>query len=250
MAPGSIDARTDGAAVPDFAADARRRPRLTIAVPRVRLRRWFVLSLAIAVLVAIAVAGTGFRYEPVPTDRGIGPVPPHDRLAQDLKRLRAENRRIDRALASRVPSGVYLVINQTHNRLYVKRGSETLHEAVCSAGSGMVLNEPAGQQRTWVFDTPRGRFRVLQKVDDPVWKKPDWAFVEEGKPLPRRDSERIEYGVLGEHALHFGNGYMIHGTLYERMLGRSVTHGCIRLGRNDLRAVYRAAPVGTPIYIF
>ena len=43
---------------------------------------------------------------------------------------------------------------------------------------------------------------------------------------------------------------MIHGTLYERLLGRSVSHGCIRVGRDDLRQVYRAASVGTPIFIF
>jgi L,D-transpeptidase YbiS len=43
---------------------------------------------------------------------------------------------------------------------------------------------------------------------------------------------------------------MIHGTLYERLLGRSVSHGCIRVGRDDLRKIYRAASVGTPIFIF
>jgi L,D-transpeptidase YbiS len=43
---------------------------------------------------------------------------------------------------------------------------------------------------------------------------------------------------------------MIHGTLYERLLGRSVTHGCIRLGKEDLRKVFGAVPIGTPIYIY
>jgi L,D-transpeptidase YbiS len=56
--------------------------------------------------------------------------------------------------------------------------------------------------------------------------------------------------VLGEHALYFGNGFMIHGTLYERLLGRSVTHGCIRLGREDLSSIYDASPVGTQIFIY
>jgi L,D-transpeptidase YbiS len=43
---------------------------------------------------------------------------------------------------------------------------------------------------------------------------------------------------------------MIHGTLYERLLGRSVSHGCIRVGREDLRNIYSAAALGTPIFIF
>jgi L,D-transpeptidase YbiS len=43
---------------------------------------------------------------------------------------------------------------------------------------------------------------------------------------------------------------MIHGTLYTRLLGRSVTHGCIRLGAEDLQAVWDAVPVGSSVYIF
>ena len=114
----------------------------------------------------------------------------------------------------------------------------------------MVLKEARGKKREWVFDTPRGRFESTSKRENPVWRKPDWAFVEEGEPIPKDPGARLDYGTLGEYALYFGNGYMIHGTLYERLLGRSVTHGCIRLGRDDLRQVYETVHIGTPIYIF
>ena len=113
----------------------------------------------------------------------------------------------------------------------------------------MVLKEGTGG-RVWVFDTPRGRFQVLSKMENPVWKKPDWAFVEEGQAIPRNPGDRLEYGSLGEYALYFGNGYMIHGTLYERLLGRPVSHGCIRLGKDPLREVYRSSPLGTPVYSY
>ena len=96
----------------------------------------------------------------------------------------------------------------------------------------------------------RGRFEVLSKAQNPVWRKPDWAFVEEGEPIPKNPADRLDYGALGEYALYFGHGFMIHGTLYERLLGRAVSHGCIRVGRDDLRKVYAAAPIGTPIYIY
>jgi L,D-transpeptidase YbiS len=43
---------------------------------------------------------------------------------------------------------------------------------------------------------------------------------------------------------------MIHGTLYERSLGLSVTHGCVRVGAEDLEAVYKAAAVGTKVYLY
>ena len=31
---------------------------------------------------------------------------------------------------------------------------------------------------------------MIRKAEDPVWTKPDWAFVEEGKPVPGKWSER------------------------------------------------------------
>ena len=123
-------------------------------------------------------------------------------------------------------------------------------EALCSAGSGMVLKESGGKQRQWVFDTPRGSFEVLSRMENPVWRKPDWAFVEEGQPIPKNEADRYESGSLGEYALYFGNGFMIHGTLYERLLGRAVSHGCIRVGREDLRTVWATTKLGTRIFIY
>ena len=198
--------------------------------------------------------GTGYVYRPVTAAIGADPPPldvPSDPKAQKQLhgRLERRQRQLLATLARRRPRGVYIVIEQTQNRLYLMKDDQVLRESICSAGSGMILKEgEAG--RKWVFDTPRGAFHVLSKIDDPVWKKPDWAFVEEGKPIPKDPSERFDPGALGEYALYFGDGYMIHGTLYERLLGRSVTHGCIRLGRDDLREVFHAASIGTPIYIY
>ena len=43
---------------------------------------------------------------------------------------------------------------------------------------------------------------------------------------------------------------MIHGTLYERLLGRSVTHGCIRVGFEDLKVLFDSVQVRTKVFIF
>src|SRR5262249_20820580 len=136
------------------------------------------------------------------------------------------------------------------NQLFLRKDSDQLLEAKCSAGSGMVLQERGGRGRRWVFDTPRGAFHVRSREESPMWKKPDWAFIEEGKPIPRNDEARVDPGSLGEYALYLGDGYMIHGTLYERFLGRSVSHGCIRVGRDDLREVWHATTIGTPVFIY
>ena len=217
-------------------------------------RTWKLLWLPALALVPVAlvVSSGGYRYraEPLPMVGDPGSIPTESAALQAfVADLRREHARLDRKIRRMTPSSTYIVIDRTHNRLQLRRGSEMVREAVCSAGSGMVLRDEQ-RNREWVFDTPQGRFQVLRKIEDPVWKKPDWAFIEEGRPLPSDPGERIEYGVLGEYALYFGDGYMLHGTLYERLLGRSVTHGCIRLGREDLRVVYRRASVGTPIFIY
>jgi L,D-transpeptidase YbiS len=105
--------------------------------------------------------------------------------------------------------------------------------------------------KKWFFKTPKGQFRILNKVKDPVWIKPDWAFVEDGLPIPPRNHpDRYEYGTLGDYALSLGQGYLIHGTLYQRFLGLPVTHGCIRLGDKDLETVYKNLDIGSRVYIY
>ena len=152
-------------------------------------------------------------------------------------------------LQSLTPPAPYLIIDTSENRIYLWSGTKLLHETVCSSGSYVLLKASNNQQ--WMFSTPRGVFRVLGKHHAPVWRRPDWAFVEEGLPIPAPyAAERYETGVLGEYGIDFGNGYLIHGTLYQRQLGLPVTHGCIRLGDEDLRIVYRNLQVGSKIFIY
>jgi L,D-transpeptidase YbiS len=212
-------------------------------------RRRVQVAAAVVLLVLVALEGTGWDFRALPVSQATPAAIAARPASRELLRLRAEQERLVAALQHRVPHGTWIVIDQTHNRLRLMRGRQMLLEAPCSAGSGMVLKEGSGG-RVWVFDTPRGRFQVLSKAENPIWRKPDWAFVEEGELVPKNPADRLEYGSLGEYALYFGNGYMIHGTLYERLLGRPVSHGCIRLGKEPLREVFRQAPLGTPVYIY
>jgi L,D-transpeptidase ErfK/SrfK len=216
------------------------------------------LAVGVGVLVVVAIAGigavgTGYRYGPYVAAPAVltGKVPTDARgLKSFTDKLQVRDRDLRAKLKTAGPKGVFVVIDQTHNRLYLKKDDDTLLEAVCSAGSGMVLKESGGKNRQWVFDTPRGHFQVLNRIENPVGRKPDGAFVEEGGAIPKTPADRLESGSLGEYALYFGNGFMIHGTLYERLLGRAVSHGCIRVGRDDLRKVWANTKIGTQIYIY
>ena len=167
----------------------------------------------------------------------------------DLSQLTIRNRILRRRIDALAPEGIYIVIDTAQNLLFLKQGSRTILKAVVSSGSGSILRDPAGN-RQWVFDTPRGESSVKAKIAGPKWIRPDWAFIEEEQDIPKNWQDRVQEGVLGDYALGFGNGYFIHGTLYKRLLGRNVTHGCVRVGDQDLEIIYRRSQIGTKIYIF
>jgi L,D-transpeptidase YbiS len=171
-----------------------------------------------------------------------------DRTA--LSVLQSRYRSLSKQLTQLMPGQPYIVVDTARNHLYIKRRDQVMLDALASTGSGTILDKPGDAKGQWIFDTPRGEFIVQSKLVNPVWVKPDWAFVEEGLAIPKSAADRMEAGVLGEYALGFGKGYFIHGTLYPRLLGKNVTHGCIRLNDEDLKSVYRLARVGTPIMIF
>ncbi len=164
-------------------------------------------------------------------------------------KLNREIKALDRKLAAKTPRSAYLIINSTENEFSLYQGGKLVRQDKCSTGSYVLLKN--GEQQQWMFKTPKGEFRIQGKTTSPVWKKPDWAFVEEGLPVPGiNHPSRYEYGVLGDYALSLGQGYLIHGTLYQRFLGLPVTHGCIRLNDENLELVYKALEVGSKVYIY
>lgn len=56
--------------------------------------------------------------------------------------------------------------------------------------------------------------------------------------------------VLGTHRLNLGDGYALHGTQQVRQLGRSVSHGCVRLANHDIAQLYAMAKVGDEVIIY
>jgi lipoprotein-anchoring transpeptidase ErfK/SrfK len=144
----------------------------------------------------------------------------------------------------------YFVVNTTDNRFALFTNKSLIREGSCSTGSYIMLQASTGNKK-WVFKTPRGKYWIRGKKTNPVWKRPDWSFVEEGARIPSpNDDSRFEYGVLGDYALTLGDGYMIHGTIYKRFLGMPVTHGCVRLNDDDLKVVYNTLNIGSKVYIF
>jgi lipoprotein-anchoring transpeptidase ErfK/SrfK len=56
--------------------------------------------------------------------------------------------------------------------------------------------------------------------------------------------------VLGTHRLNLGDGYALHGTQAVKLLGQSVSHGCVRLHNDDIARLYEMASVGDEVIIY
>lgn len=87
--------------------------------------------------------------------------------------------------------------------------------------------------------TPRGQFFVteLLRQPDPRGAYGPWVFALSGfSPALTR--------------FHGGNGEIgIHGTNHPDLLGRDISHGCIRVTNRAVQRLARAIPLGTPVDI-
>lgn len=67
---------------------------------------------------------------------------------------------------------------------------------------------------------------------------------------PYGTNQRKYMGVLGTHRLEMGDGYGIHGTNVPESIGKSASHGCVRLLNADIDKLFDMVAVGTAVYIY
>jgi hypothetical protein len=214
---------------------------------RRRLILLTALALVLLMVLALVFVAVSHRYayeEPALTIDTV-----LTRLPEDAKVAQKELRKVRAAYAKLQPTQPYVVINTHANVVQYRTEDSVLLEGTCSTGTGGELVDSVTGRR-WVFSTPRGVFKIDSKIKQPWWRKPDWAFIEENEKIPKSESERLDPAMMGDYAIGFGDGFFIHGTIYERLLGISVTHGCVRLGSEDIKRLYEKVKIGTPIYIF
>jgi hypothetical protein len=142
----------------------------------------------------------------------------------------------------------YVVVDVEKNELRFMGGDRVLWRAPVGTGTGFRLRGGTGRQ--WDFSTPTGTMHVQFKQMNPVWYKPDWYFIENKLPVPSENSPlRREAGGLGAAAVFLGDEIAIHGTDKPELLGRRVSHGCIRLSNANAVRLFHNVQVGTPVMI-
>ena len=87
--------------------------------------------------------------------------------------------------------------------------------------------------------TPRGKFKVLNKVTSPQYTDPD------GKVFSGTDPKN----PLGSHWIDLGDSYGIHGTIDPNSIGMAESRGCVRLLNTDVAEVFELLDTGAEVVI-
>jgi L,D-transpeptidase ErfK/SrfK len=131
-----------------------------------------------------------------------------------------------------------VVINLAELRLYLYSDFR---------GTKLVRTYPIGVGKEG-FDTPTGRFGILEKTEEPSWVVPE-SIRKDEPSLPEVVPPGPE-NPLGSHALRLSRpSYLIHGTNRPFGVGRRVSHGCIRLYPEDIGELYVAVGIGSVVDI-
>jgi L,D-transpeptidase ErfK/SrfK len=123
-----------------------------------------------------------------------------------------------------------LVLNLKKRRVFVYQGQKIIASYPVAIG-----------RRGW--ETPTGQFRVIQMVRDPVWEHPfTGQLVPSGRNNPL-GARWIGFWTDGQNFIGF------HGTPQENLIGRAVSHGCVRMRDRDIKALFEKVQVGTTVTV-
>jgi lipoprotein-anchoring transpeptidase ErfK/SrfK len=120
------------------------------------------------------------------------------------------------------PVARLITIDRSERRLALWQGGRRLLSTTVAVGAGGM-------------ETPLGLFYVT------------WKFVPRAPVLGAYAFETSAYSKLSDWP---GGGIVgIHGTPWPWLLGRAVSHGCVRVHNRAIMRLRRLVPVGTPIKI-
>ncbi|MBW4470669.1 MAG: L,D-transpeptidase [Stenomitos rutilans HA7619-LM2] len=127
-------------------------------------------------------------------------------------------------------TAVRVVVRLSQRRVYVYRGDQVLAKYPIAIG-----------KRGW--ETPTGRFQVLSKEKNPVFKNFRTGQLIYPGPDNPLGSRWIGIWTDGKTQIGF------HGTNQEELLGQAVSHGCIRMRNRDVTTMFEQVPIGTAVMV-
>lgn len=173
------------------------------------------------------------------------------------------------------PTGRFRIRSKEQNPVWVPPDWHYLEEARKKRGQVVRLEpgeavdaatgEPIERSRGGVWSLvegskPKRKILTIQKgtvvevsPDGSARELPAGEIIRAGKAVivpPVTAPQRRFDKVLGKYRLNLGGGYALHGTLARDQLGRSVSHGCVRLADGDLAKLWEMTKVGDQVIIY
>ncbi|AKG24726.1 hypothetical protein IJ00_18505 [Calothrix sp. 336/3] len=125
---------------------------------------------------------------------------------------------------------IRLVVKRRKRKVVVYRGQEIL------ATYPIAVGKPG-------WETPLGNFRVFNMEKDPIFKS-----FKTGKMIPPGPENPLGnrwIGIWTDGKTQLG----FHGTNQEYLIGKAVSHGCIRMRNRDVMALYELVTIGTHVTV-
>ncbi len=125
---------------------------------------------------------------------------------------------------------IHLVVRLKARRVFVYQGDKVLKSFPVAIGK-------AG------WETPKGSFKVFSMEVDPIFKSfktGEYIYPGPNNPLGPR---WIGIWTDGKTQLGF------HGTNQPKLIGRAVSHGCIRMKNEDVMKLYEKVKIGTLVKV-
>ena len=93
------------------------------------------------------------------------------------------------------------------------------------------------------WETPIGGFTVINKEEDPIFKSFKTGIIIEPGPDNPLGVRWIGIWTDGKTQLGF------HGTDQPELIGKAVSHGCMRMHNKDVIALYKYVAIGTVVQV-
>ena len=129
-----------------------------------------------------------------------------------------------------VEEAIRLVVQRGKRRVLVYRGTTMLAKYPIAVGK-------AG------WETPIGDFKVLTKEENPIFKSFKTGMIIEAGPDNPLGVRWIGIWTDGKTQLGF------HGTDQPELIGKAVSHGCMRMHNKDVVALYKFVEMGTVVKV-
>jgi len=141
-----------------------------------------------------------------------------------------------------VPSRRILPPNPPANGLVInlpERGFYVFREGQEARFFPIAIGEPGR------FQTPPGKYSILEKVVDPQWIAPEWAGLGEDNVVPAGPDNPLGDRWIGLTWAGLG----MHSTNNPSSVGSATSHGCMRMYPEIARRVFDMVEVGWPVTI-